>query len=151
MFKVMQDKFLEKLNKRKGEFVPVRPHSPNFTKTKPKQLDRRYLNEGGGLPMSASQPEDKFKAALAKQMSATNMHKSVKPPSSTRAVELAQKRRRDEMEGKKTAAEAKEKEDQERFERQNRVSYYFFLIIISAEKGRSVETQGHHHERNDRD
>jgi len=87
MFKRMQDTFLEKLNKRKGEFVPVRPQSPNFTKTKSKPLEREYLNEGQGLPVSAS--EDKFKAALAKQMSVTATNKSAKPPSSTRAVELA--------------------------------------------------------------
>lgn len=54
MFKKMQDKFLEKLNKRKGEFVPVTPKSPNFTKTKSKPLEREYLNEGEGLPVSAS-------------------------------------------------------------------------------------------------
>ena len=48
MFKKMQDKFLEKLNKRKGEFVPVTPKSPNFTKTKSKPLEREYLNEGQG-------------------------------------------------------------------------------------------------------
>jgi len=50
MFKKMQDKFLEKLNKRKGEFVPVTPKSPNFQKTKSKPLEREYLNEGEGLP-----------------------------------------------------------------------------------------------------
>jgi hypothetical protein len=50
MFKKMQDKFLEKLNKRKGEFVPVIPKSPNFQKTKSKPLEREYLNEGEGLP-----------------------------------------------------------------------------------------------------
>ena len=116
MFKRMQDKFLEKLNKRKGEFVPVRPQSPNFTKTKSKPLERQYLNEGVGLPMSVSQPEDKFKAALAKQASAAATNKSVKPPSSTRAVELAQKRRRDEMEAKKAEEERKLKEDKDRIE-----------------------------------
>ena len=118
MFKQMQDKFLEKLNKRKGEFVPVTPQSPNFTKTKSKPLEREYLNEGGHLAPSASAPEDKFKAALAKQMSMAKSMQSVKPPSSTRAVELAQKRRRDEMEQKKAQEEVKSKEDQERLERQ---------------------------------
>lgn len=67
----MQDKFLEKLNKRKGEFVPVTPKSPNFQKTKSKPLERQYLNEGEGLPMSVSQPEDKFKAYIGKQAAAS--------------------------------------------------------------------------------
>jgi hypothetical protein len=86
MFKKMQDKFLEKLNKRKGEFVPVQPRSPNFTKTKSRPLEREYLNE---LAPAAS--EDKFKTALAKQMSVgrSTTTSQVKPPSSTRAVELA--------------------------------------------------------------
>jgi hypothetical protein len=47
MFKKMQDKFLEKLNKRKGEFTGTRPKSPDFTKTKSKPLERAYVNEGG--------------------------------------------------------------------------------------------------------
>lgn len=103
MFKAMQDKFLEKLNKKKGELTTTQPRSPNFTKTKSKPLDRQYLNEGAGLGMSASQPEDRFKTALAKQLQTGGLSstKAVKPPSSTKAVELAQKRRRDEMEAKK--------------------------------------------------
>lgn len=120
MFKKMQDKFLEKLNKRKGEYMPVQPQSPNFTKTKSKPLQREYLNEG--LAGSASAPEDKFKAALAKQMSMAKSLQSVKPPSSTKAVELAQKRRREDMESKKAQEEVNAKEEMARKERQQRVS-----------------------------
>lgn len=133
MFKKMQDKFLEKLNKRKGEYMPVQPQSPNFTKTKSKPLQREYLNEG--IAGSASAPEEKFKAALAKQMSMAKSLQSVKPPSSTKAVELAQKRRREDMESKKAQEELIAKEEIARRERQQRVSLQcFFLLYFSLKQ-----------------
>lgn len=131
MFKKMQDKFLEKLNKRKGEYVPVTPKSPKFTKTVSKPLAREYLDEG--IKMSASQPEDKFKAALAKQMSVGAASKASKPPSSTRAVELAQKRLRDTMEQKKAEEEQAARDEKERIEKANRVSK-LRLIAVQLKK-----------------
>jgi hypothetical protein len=120
MFKKMQDNFLEKLNKRKGEYVPVTPKSPKFQKTVSKPLTREYLDEG--VKPSASVTEDKFKAALAKQMSVGASTKASKPPSSTRAVELAQKKLRDTMEQKKVEEELAAKEEQDRIAKANRVS-----------------------------
>ena len=45
-FKKAQDKFNQKLQKKKSQQQVTRPKSPNFTKTSSKTLDRAYLNEG---------------------------------------------------------------------------------------------------------
>lgn len=60
-FKKQQDKFNEKLNKKKAQQQVTRPLSPKFTKTAQKPLEREYLNEKDA-------PIDKFKAALMKKV-----------------------------------------------------------------------------------
>jgi len=64
-FKKQQDKFNQKLNKKKAQQQVTRPKSPNFTKTSQKSLKREYLDEkdAGGGPMV-----DKFKMALMKKI-----------------------------------------------------------------------------------
>lgn len=45
MFKAMQRKFEEKLNRKKSQIAVTKPQSPKFTKSKSRPLERDYVNE----------------------------------------------------------------------------------------------------------
>lgn len=96
----------------------TRPKSPNFTKTSSKTLAREYLDEQLSNPTV-----DKFKAAMQKQIArqASMTTEKIQDPSSTNAMNLGMKRRREEMEAKLKAEEERKRQDKERFERQNKV------------------------------
>lgn len=83
MFKAMQRKFEEKLNRKKSQMAVTKPQSPNFTKSKSRPLERDYVNEAQPQP-------DKYQTLQPKRPS----DKPVKQPSSTRAMELSQAKRR---------------------------------------------------------
>ena len=85
--------------KRKSQVTTTEPKSPNFTKVKSKALERTYVNEGEpGTKLQESQ--DRFKATLAKQRSrkSTTATEPTVQVSSTRAMELANKAKREQIE-----------------------------------------------------
>jgi len=55
--------------------------------------------------------------------------KAAENPSSTMSTNLAMQKRREELEAKRKAEEAVKKEDKERFERQNKVTYKIMFIF----------------------
>lgn len=77
MFRSMQRKFEEKLNRKKSQMAVTKPRSPNFTKSKSRPLERDYVNE--------TQPKPE-KYQTSKPIKPSD--KPVKQPSSTRAMEL---------------------------------------------------------------
>jgi hypothetical protein len=84
----------------------TRPKSPKFQKTKQRPLERDYVNE--------AEPQiDKF-ATLPPRRPTTASEVQVKQPSSTRAMQLSQARRREEIVAKKEKEELAKKEDQKR-------------------------------------
>jgi hypothetical protein len=50
MFKAMQRKFEEKLNRKKSQMAVTKPQSPNFTKSKSRPIERDYVNEAQPQP-----------------------------------------------------------------------------------------------------
>lgn len=66
--------------------------------------------------------------ALMKSM-ANKEEKAADNPSSTNGMNLAMQRRREEMEAKRAREEAKKKEDEDRLAKQNRVKYFYLLMI----------------------
>lgn len=110
----------------------TKPCSPNFQKTSTKGLEREYLNERDAV-LRNSTTMDKFKAALMKKVNgggtATSFNAAeagdkagAQNPSSTKSMTHLMSRRREELEDKRKQNEVKEKEDQDRFDKQNRVS-----------------------------
>lgn len=105
----------------------TRPKSPNFTKTSTKALEREYLNEG---EPSAGGLQDRFKMALMKRMNSqggglsagAGEDKGAQNPSSTKSMTLAMQKRREQLEQKRKDEETKAQVDQDRFNKQNRVS-----------------------------
>lgn len=136
-FKKAQDRFNSKLNKKKAQHTQTRPRSPRFTKTSSKGLEREYLNEKDA-PMV-----DKMKMALMKRVNeaggtansiraggsvagfsgggAGNDDKAGQNPSGTKSMTHLMTKRREELEEKRKADQQKAKEDQARFDKQNRV------------------------------
>lgn len=94
----------------------TRPRSPKITKTSSKILDRDYLNEGS----RGSQPVDKLQAALLKSIAAET-EKGANNPSSTKSMNLAMQRKREDLEKKRKQDEMNKKEDEERIIKQNRM------------------------------
>lgn len=45
MFKTMQRKFEEKLNRKKSQMAVTKPQSPNFSKPKSRPLERDHVND----------------------------------------------------------------------------------------------------------
>lgn len=82
----------------------TKPKSPNFQKTKQRPLERDYVNE-------AAPKIDKFATLPAKRPS-TASDIPVKQPSSTRAMQLSQAKRREEIVAAKVKEELKKKEDE---------------------------------------
>lgn len=109
MFRSMQKSFESQLQRKKSQVSTTTPKSPKFTKTKTRPLERSYVNEAPPQP-------DKLKQLLAKSM--TKPSTQVKQPSSTRAMELASQRRREEIEAKRKADEKAAKEETLRKEKQ---------------------------------
>ena len=107
----------------------TQPKSPKFTKTNSKPLEREYLNEGRDTSASM---RDKLTSALMKRVSMTggsfkggmtnDEDKAAQNPASTKSMTHLMYRRREELEDKRKAKADQELEDQERFEKQNRVS-----------------------------
>lgn len=116
----MQRKFEEKLLRKKSQSSRTKPKSPNFCKTKQRVLDRDYVNEAGPKIESFKTHRNTVSAATLQ----------VKQPSSTRAMEATQKKRREEIEAWKAKQEAVKREDLERKKRQERVSFFYDLICI---------------------
>lgn len=92
----------------------TKPRSPPFQKTKSRPLERDYVNE--------SAPKITQYKTASKSTAKLVTDTFVKQPSSTRAVELSQKRTRDEIEARKKLEEKMKKDDAMRTFKQNRVS-----------------------------
>lgn len=104
---------MNKLNQQKSQKKTTVPKSPDFVKQKTKPLTREYVNEGqptikpkaiGGAPstgmksqMSGGAPASVGGSVMAKSKMSQS---SQKQPATTKANELYQKRRREEMEAK---------------------------------------------------
>jgi len=71
MFKQMQRKFEEKLNRKKSQMAVTKPRSPNFQKTKSRPLERDYLNE-------AAPKIDKFSTVTPKRPGTAKIASHVK-------------------------------------------------------------------------
>ena len=107
------------------------PKSPNFRESKSKPLERAYVNESTKPPMSTAVAQaaggDKLKAALAaKSMKSSGSQGPAKQPASTKSTALQAEARRKDIEAKKAAELAKQKEDEARYKRQNSVSNFSF-------------------------
>lgn len=110
MFKAMQRKFEEKLNRKKSQIAVTKPQSPKFTKSKSRPLERDYVNETQPKP-------EKFQTTKPPKI----QEKPVKQPSSTRAMELGQEKRRKDIVAKLQKEEEKRKEDAQRIKKQQRL------------------------------
>ena len=114
MFKTMQRKFEAKLNRKKSQMAVTRPKSPDFQKQKQRPLQRDFVNEA---PPQIDKPPSLTPKAAPKSNDLP-YEKVVKQPSKTRAMELSQKRRRDEIEASKRKTFAKKQEDEKRAQKQ---------------------------------
>lgn len=114
MFRSMQKAFESQLQRKKSQVSTTKPESPKFTKTKSRPLERTYVNEAPPQP-------DKLKTLLGKSLT-KKVETQVKQPSSTRAMELAAQRRREEIEAKRAAEAKAAKDEQARKEKAAKVS-----------------------------
>ena len=108
--------------RKKSQMSVTRAQSPKFTKTKTKPLERTYVNETAPII-------DKLGAALLKKVQkAKTIEVPVKQPSSTRAMALAQQKRREEIESDKKKKELAEREEAKRKARNLEVSIVDVIV-----------------------
>ena len=105
------ERFHRELLKKKGQKTQTKPSSPNFVKRPTKILDRSYINEG-----ESSKPTDKALAAMKKLAQAPRGEETQaeKNPMSTKAVQMSQAKRREDILAKKKQEEAQKKSEDDR-------------------------------------
>lgn len=117
MFKTMQRKFEAKLNRKKSQMAVTRPKSPDFQKQKQRPLQRDYVNEA---PPTIDKPPSMTPKAVPSKH-ALPYEKVVKQPSKTRAMELSQKKRRDEIVDAQRKELLRKQEDEKRAQKQQQL------------------------------
>lgn len=105
--------------KKKGQKTQTKAESPRWApRNSSKVLDRPYINEGEGQKDEKKMAQAmKQLAAAAKSQAATQVN-----PSSTKAMNLSQAKRRTEILEKRKQEEASQKADADRVARQNKIA-----------------------------
>lgn len=103
-------RFQRELAKKKGQKTQTKPESPNFVKRPPKILERPFVNEG-----TQQKSEDKYTEAMRKLAATLSKQDSASMnPSSTKAAQLSQAKRRSEIQEKRKREEDLKKAEEDR-------------------------------------